>query len=187
MTRNKKLAFLILSFFFTAVILSLFLIYPIFRIITKGADELISSKKEASLLKGIIEDKNQNEISYNNIKPSLDKINGLLINIDAPIDLIKFWEDTAKNLGLRIDISPMGSQGATTDNWKSLAFNINVGGSFSNFSKFLDKVENGKYLSQIKSISISEKSDDNSNEDDKENHASDAVNANILVEVYAQK
>lgn len=186
MTRGKKLILLILSFFLAAAILSLFLIYPIFKIITKGADELISLKKEASLLRGIIEDKNQNEISYNNIKPNLDKMNRLFINIDAPIDLIKFWEDTAKNLGLKINISPMSSQNVATDNWRSLVFNINVSGSFSDFSKFLEKVENGKYLSQIKSVSITEINSDNS-ENDKENHASDAVSANLSVEVYAPK
>ncbi len=68
------------------------------------------------------------------------------MNESAPIELIKFFEDTARDVGLLIDISPASVLKTGSDPWDSIGFSVELIGDFSSAMKFLEKIENGHYF-----------------------------------------
>lgn len=149
----KKIIFISLILSAIAVLLVLFLIIPLLNQIKGYSKEIISKSQELSLY-------NQDRLQireFNSMKPMLsdqmDKVNAVFANADAPIDLIKFWENSAGICGLSIVISP-GKVESNQYGWKTMDFRIELknGKSFSQLLRFLDRIENGIYLVQVQNF-----------------------------------
>jgi len=146
---------IIISIVFGAVSLSLIflVICPLLKGIKKNSQELILAKKELVSFKTKAEEFEQSKEICGGLKTDLEKIDELFINPDVPIDLIKFWRKTAEDSDLLIDISPVSLKTEETVLWDSIGFRLSLIGSFSDFSKFLEKIETAPYLIEIQNLS----------------------------------
>jgi len=93
------------------------------------------------------------EKKYNKILPDLEKAKRFFVDLSAPIEIIKRWEEMARGLNLSISISPLSSSLAEEKKeWSFSAFRINLTGSSDAFFRFLEKLENDYYFIQIEKI-----------------------------------
>lgn len=149
----KKIIIISIIFGIVVMILLCFVIYPLLSGVKKNSQEFILARKELVSFKTETEEFEQSKEVYRSLKTDLEKIDQLFINPDVPIDLIKFWRETAKDSGLLIDISPISLGAEETVLWDSIGFRLDLIGSFSNFLKFLEKMETAPYLIEIQNLS----------------------------------
>jgi len=153
MNTNKKI--IVISVFFGIVIIILisFVIYPLFKGIKKNSQDFILARKELVSSKAEAEKFEQFREIYPSLKKDLEKVDELFINPEVPIDLIKFWRDTAEDVGVSIDIFPTSLEPTETMPWDFLGFRLTLIGSFPDCLKFLEKTETGPYLIEIYDLS----------------------------------
>ena len=145
----------IIVFLVLAVSILIFGVYPIFKDIEKNSEELVNQKKELVILEAQITNLEKFKIVYKNLEEILERIQGLFVDARVPVDFIRFLENTAESSSLDISISPTSSGKFGSDYWQSLIFQISSSGSFSNFLRFLEKLENNPYLIEVQSLNIS--------------------------------
>lgn len=131
-----------------------FIIYTQLKGIKKNSEELIAAKKDLIMFQGQTEGFERFKKTYQELEPDLKKMDNLFVDPEVPIDLIKFWENTASDSGLLVTISPAIIKAAGTDPWESMGFQIVLTGSFPKFLKFLEKIEAGPYLAEVQSLVI---------------------------------
>ena len=149
----KKTAVISIIFEVIITILFCFVIYSLLSGVRNNSQELILAKRELVLFKTKTEEFEQCKEAYGGLKTDLEKIDELFINPDVPVDLIKFWRKTANDSGLLIDISPTSVEATETTSWDSIGFRLSLIGSFSNFLRFLEKIETAPYLIEIQNLS----------------------------------
>jgi len=137
-----------------ALVLIVFFIYFLFAEIKKNSQDLILAKKELISLQAKIENLQNFKEIYKTLEPDLEKIDLMLIDLEVPIDFIKFLEKTGEDSGVLIDISPISIRKIETDPWPSIGFQIALTGSFPNCLKFLEKIETSPYLIEIQNLII---------------------------------
>jgi hypothetical protein len=160
MDLKKKIYISITIFGIAAVLLVAFLIYPLFQSINKNSEALLSQKGKLALLKKEVESTQGILSLYEDYQPNLEKLDALFVDPGNPIEFINFLEDNAKASQIVVEISSLQSnitslsQSKGAKIWSSLDFQLSLNGSFSNFSKYLDKLENSPYLIEILDFSI---------------------------------
>ena len=145
----------IVLFLVLVVLILIFGVYPIFKDIEKNSQEVFRQKKELVILEAQITNLEKFKAVYQELEDILEKIEDLFVNPQVPVDFIRFLENTAENCSSDIGISPTSSGKFGNDYWQSLIFQISSRGSFPNFLKFLEKLENSPYLIEIQSLNIS--------------------------------
>lgn len=145
----------IVVFLVLAVLIFAFGVYPIFKDIGENSEEVLHQKKELVILEAQITNLEKFKIVYKELEEILDKAQDLFVDPQVPVDFIRFLENTAENCSLDVGISPTTSGKFGNDYWQSLIFQISSRGSFPNFLRFLEKLENSPYLIEIQSLNIS--------------------------------
>ena len=158
MNSIRKIILLSVAFGIIVLLLFVFIAYPLLEQLQEISEELIVARKELVLSKGEIEKSEQIKKVYQKIESDIDKIDQLFVNPEVPVDLIEFWERTAENSNLAIKITPVSLRVSEQDQWNSMGFQINTLGSFSDFSKFLQKIETSSYLLEVQNITAKEDS-----------------------------
>ncbi|MBZ9572050.1 hypothetical protein KJA15_01775 [Patescibacteria group bacterium] len=149
----KRKIYLSLAIFgIITILLIVLIIYPFFEEIKKNSKELISQKKRQISLQEEIKSFKEIESLYKTYQSNIEKIDDLFAEPEAPIEFINFLEKNAEKSQLSIEISPMAEK--ETGPWPSLFFQISTIGSFSNFLKFLEKLETGPYLIEISNLNV---------------------------------
>lgn len=179
MSPRKKI-YLFLIIFFGIFLFLLVLVIPHFLgEIKKNSQNLISLKNELASLEKEENNIKELEIIYQNYQENLARIDKMLINLKEPIEFIDFLEKNAQNFNQKIAISLIAQKEVKEDPWPTLNFQIITEGSFNNFLKFLDKLENSPYLIGIENLNITKISE-------KEPAAiSGDVKSNFLIKVFA--
>ena len=153
MNPNKKIIFTSGILGIISLIFIFLIIYPLFNNIKKNSEALISQKRELASLEGEIENLKNFEKIYQAQHENLEKIDKLFIDPDIPTDIIKFvgfLRKIAEDSQISIDISsPTPKKEIAADPWPSITFQMALKGKFSNFGKFLEKIETGPYLIEI--------------------------------------
>jgi len=155
MTMANKTNFTIIVFLILIVLSVVFIILPIFQNINNSAKALISEKQNFSSLEADISNLERFKILYKDLEEILGKINNLFVDSEVPVEFITFLEDTSEKCQLKIDIVPSSEKKIQEGAWSYLNFQINTTGSFPNFMKFLEKLENSQYLVEVQSVNIS--------------------------------
>jgi len=145
----------IVVFLVLTVLIFIFGVYPIFKDIEKNSEEVFRQKKELVILEAQITNLEKFKTVYKELEEILKKIQDLFVDLQVPVDFIRFLETTAESCSLDISISPTSSGKFGNDYWQSLIFQISNRGSFPNFLRFLEKLENSPYLIEIQSLNIS--------------------------------
>ncbi len=154
MNPKKKIYTSLAIFGAVYLLLILFIVFPLFRGIKKHSEELVSEREGLISLTNEIENLETSEKFYKANQANLEKIEELLINREVPIEFITFLEQNAENSQLESKISLLASGGKETDPWPSLSFQVLLKGSFPDFLKFLERLENGPYLTEILNLNI---------------------------------
>ncbi|MFC1663787.1 hypothetical protein ACFL0A_01540 [Patescibacteria group bacterium] len=154
MNLAKKTLTTSIIFGIATLILIVLLIFPLFRDIKKGSEDLVLVKKELISLQAKIENLERFKENYKALEPNLAKVDKLFVDPNVPVECIKFLEKTGQDLGVFIDISPFSIKQTKTDPWPTMGFQINLIGSFPDYLKFLEKTETAPYLIEIQNLSI---------------------------------
>ncbi len=158
---KKKIIVFSIIFGTVSVALVCFAIYPLVKKIKNDSNEFIVVKRELVLSEVRARRFEQFKETYGKLEPNLEKIGRLFVDPEVPIDLIEFWEKTARDSELSISISSISSRTAETAPWYSMGFQMNLTGSFPNFLKFLEKIERGSYLVEVKNLTVKRLTDEN--------------------------
>ncbi len=151
----KKRVIAIIIFTGTMIlILAIFIASFLFARIKENSEEFIGIRTKINLSEKQIEKFQEHKNNYEKLTSDLEKIDKLFINPDVPLDLIKFWEEMAEEAGLSVEISPFVPQQYKTDDWDFIGFKMILTGSFSGFSKFLEKTEAAPYLIEVQNLGI---------------------------------
>jgi len=150
---KKKIFFSLIIFGIISVLLIFLMIYPLLKEIKKDSEDFISQKEKLISLKEEIKNFKKIESLYKTYQPNLDKIESLFINPEFPVEFISFLEENAEKSQLKIEISPLAGK-KETEPWPSLFFKIKTSSSFTNFLKFLERLESSFYLIEISDLNI---------------------------------
>lgn len=145
MTTSKKQNLSLIGFGIAIIIFIILVIYPLFTGIQKESDSLISQKKELLELETKTKNLKSFQRSSQGYLADFEKIEELLINPSEPINFIEFLEREAKEASLSIEILPF-PLGKEENQLPSMNFRLIIKGPFSNFLKFLEKLESALYL-----------------------------------------
>jgi len=136
------------------VLVFIFGFVPLFFGIREVVDKIIAEKKSLFSFKNEVAIAEQFEKGYDDWKFNPEEIDKFLANADAPIDLIEFLENTAREGGLLINIYPCSVVRSEEDPWEAMGFGLELTGNFLSFLSFLEKVENSNYFIQIQKIQV---------------------------------
>ena len=154
LTIQNKIYLSIAGFILLIILMIVFAIYPLFKDMKNNSQELISQKEKFAVLGTKISNLENFKIIYKELEETLDKIDDLFTNPEVPVGFISFLEKSAKESQIEIEISSSPSPKSKKDFWPSLNFQITSTGSFTNFLKFLEKIENSQYLVEIENLNV---------------------------------
>ena len=159
MKKTNKITFSIIVFFVLVILIGVFIVNPLYKDIKENSKELVSQKRQLSILETKIRNLEGFKILYKNLEDILEKINDLFVNSEVPVEFIGFLETTAEDCAVTLDISPVSSGQVGKDPWPSLTFRVTLQGSFPGFLKFLEKIENSPYLIEIQNLTVNRTTD----------------------------
>lgn len=132
-------------------ILILGIIIFILQGIQKDSQELISIKKELTLLGQQEKDFESLKKKYEIYQQNLEKINNFFIDLTFPVEFVQFLKNSASDARISMKIS-LATEIKEPE--PALSYNTTLSGSFANLLKFIDKLENGPYLIEINNLNI---------------------------------
>lgn len=182
MNSKQKIYLSITTFGVIAVLLLSFGIYPLLKDIQKQSEDFISQKEKMASIQREMKNFKEIESSYKANQDNLNKIDELFVDPDVLMDFISFLEKNAQVSQLKIEISPL-AQKEEIEPWPSLSFNISALGSFPDFLKFLEKLENSSYLIEIFNLNIKRLVE---GEIKPETFSSGDINATFSIKVYTK-
>ncbi len=154
MKTGKKIYIIIIIFAFIILSLIVFLIYPTFKSIKDGSEEILSSKNKTISINAETMELDSFKKNYKNYKPNLDKIDQLFVDLANLVDFIKFLEKVALDSGINADINLVNSKQEKINNFPVVLFQVSAKGDFLNMLKFIDKLETGPYLIRIENLTF---------------------------------
>lgn len=171
--------------------LSLFVFYPLFKGIKEASLELIGQKEKLSAWENDVKNLKKNESLLKETKANFEKMDTLFVDEKLPVDFIRFLEGTSREYQLYIKIYAPAPEKTGKDFWPSLVFQVYNSGPFSNFMKFIEKLESSQYLTQIQNLNITriettEVPPPGQESEKTEKITAGNVRTNILFKVYAK-
>lgn len=179
----KKIYISLAIFFIVALLFIVLLIYPFFREIKKASGELLLQKINLFYHLEEIKNLKSSKDFYGINQKNLEKINEQFIDPEVPVGFIRFLEKNAADSWLSMEIIPTGAPKKDSDLlWPSLFFRISANGSSLNFLKFLEKLENGPYLTEIINLNLKKITEEKTNKE----VSPSRVNAVFLIKVFTR-
>ncbi|OGZ84260.1 MAG: hypothetical protein A2599_00680 [Candidatus Staskawiczbacteria bacterium RIFOXYD1_FULL_39_28] len=169
----------LISAVFTLVILAIamFLIWPVFKNIEGGVKELSLLKNDIVFSREEIAGLQSFQNKYEAYKPNLEKLDGMFVDPNSPIEFIKFVEKKSLDAGVVPEINMSQGLQAQGEGLAFMIFRINFKGSLQKILEISEKMEAGPYFLEIQSLKIRESSVANQGQD---------FNASLLIKVLAK-
>lgn len=174
MNSNRTIAVIFLFCVTVAILWAIFLIIPLSKEIHNYSERIIEGKKAAISFKNKLDMVEEIEKERAILSQNLRVAESLFTDYDVPVNLIRFWEKTARECDLKIDINPISSGKSDYFNWKTMQFEISLAGDYSEILRFITKIESGPFLAQSQNLILSKSSD------------SGDLNAGLKVFVFAK-
>lgn len=149
MSYTKKIIIFSSVSFLIAVLLTALGVFPLLKNMYGVLDSILGIKRDLAIFENEVSKAEFFEQEYNDLEITPERVDQRLVNNSAPIELIKFFEDTASESGLLIDISPIAAAKRDKDPWDSIGFSIELIGEFTSSMKFLEKIENSPYFIEV--------------------------------------
>src|SRR4030043_1064582 len=154
MNLKKKIYISLVIFLIVDFLFIFLLIYPFFKNIKKSSEDLMTQKTDTLFYSKDKENFKVNQDFYEANKEGLERINEKFIDLEVPVEFIRFLEKNAVDNQLSIEISPASTEKKENNLWPSIVFQISANGSFPRFMRFLEKIENSPYLTEITNLSL---------------------------------
>ncbi len=183
MSSNKKIIVISIVLGIISLGLIYFLIYPLFEKVKEKSKEFVSARQELILAQGKTGEVGQLKKLYADLETDLEKTKKLFVDPEVPVNLIEFWEKTAKDSEISISISPIVLKIEETDSWNSIGFQLVLVGSFPDFLKFLEKIETGPYLIKVQNLTVKKTGE---REFGPEGNKLSLVNIGLLIKVFTE-
>ncbi|MEK9134888.1 MAG: hypothetical protein AAB451_01100 [Patescibacteria group bacterium] len=140
----------------------IFLIYPLFEDIKRSSSRILEQKQKLLLLELKFKNLEKFQNRYVDIEPDFKKTETFFVKADLPVEFIRFLEKTSKDSNVATQIS-----------LSSGSYQITVAGSSQDFLRFLERLQNSRYLIEIGSFNIS-------------NQGKGNINANLSLNVLSK-
>jgi len=186
MSSKKKIYFWLIVFGAIFLFFLAFVIPEFFKAILRKSENLISLKNKLATFQEETKNLIKLEETYRNYQSNLAQIDKLFIDPEVPIEFIKFLEKNALLSQQKIEISLMSQKGNESDSWPSLFFQVSTAGSFPNFPRFLEKLENSPYLITILDLNVRRLSERGAQTTPQGSSPGD-VESTLLLKVYTRK
>lgn len=151
---KKRINLSIVIFVVSAVLIFIFGIYSVFKNIEMDSRKSLHQEKELAVLEAKIANLENFKTASRDFEEISEKIDNLFIDLLVPVDFIRFLENMAQSHYLDIGISPAAADKSNKDQWQSLVFQVTSRGSFSDLLRFLEKLENSLYLTEVQNLNI---------------------------------
>jgi len=182
------------SIFVIAIIfflLLLFCIFPTFRSIIETSEQLASRRQELASIESLRQNFDDFEKNFLFYKQGLEEMENLLereslIDPEIPISFINFFKEQASDFNLALKISPMGFHQKEDGFWNYMNFRIEGTGRFIDIMRFFEKLENGRWLIEETSMSISRQEEFKPQPGQEIIADGDYVEINLLIKAYVQ-
>ena len=133
-----------------ALIFVVFVILPIFGQIQKSADRLAAAWQEESALRDQIAAAQDYKKISEEVRGSMEDLGNMFVDIQFPVDFIRFLENLAQEHNLSVEISSpseMGEGGYAT-------FQLTLRGASPDLTRFIARLETGQYLVQVQQMRV---------------------------------
>ncbi len=150
-----------------ACCLLLFLaVAPLFRGILEESDNFFQKRKELASIELLAQSFEDFEDNYYFYAQELEVMRWLLmqevyIDPELPINFINFFKEQAEELGLSLKILPGSAKSRESkenDLWQEAAFRVEGTGNFQDIMRFLERLENSRWLVEITNLNLTEHS-----------------------------
>lgn len=151
---------------FLIVVLAFALIFlgilPTWRGIKEKSRDLAFEQKELASIELLAESFEDFEKNFRFYEEGLEEMENLLsqeslIDPEIPVSFINFFKEQGEAMNLSLKISPIPSQEKKDRFWSHLSFRINGQGEFNDVMRFLEKLENSRWLVETTRLDIVKK------------------------------
>jgi len=182
MKHSHKIYIATFSLIIIILLIIVFVIAPIISSIAGYSEMLEEKKAKLASLELLAKNFDESEESYNFYIELLNETTQLLgqesyIDPEIPIEFINFFKDQADDLDLYLKITPFEEE-EVDDFWNILFFRIEGMGQYSNFNRFLQKLEYGPWFVKAESLSLGQETVEEQEE---------VTEFNLIIKVYGQK
>ncbi|HEX9722592.1 MAG TPA: hypothetical protein VGA53_05040 [Candidatus Paceibacterota bacterium] len=139
-----------------AVLLSAFVVYPIFQGILQDNETVLRQKQELLQIQESKKRFHEFESISQDYASEFVRLQALFVDRETPLPFFRFLDETALGLGIRMEKSPGNVQEITQDPWPSFEVRLVGEGSYPNVAAFVEKIENAPYLVEIQTFGITE-------------------------------
>lgn len=179
MTLANKTNLTIVIFLVLVILMTAFVVLPLFRQIDNNSKSLVVQKENFTVLEASIANLEKFKVLYQELENMLERVDNLFVDSELPVEFIAFLENTSEKHQLEIDILFTSDKKTENDSWSYLNFQITSVGSFPNFLKFLEKLENSPYLIEPQNISVNKLAEGGA-------FSSDKVKATFSLKVFVK-
>jgi len=135
------------------IALIVLIITPLFNRINSASEELLAIKEEAPFFEEktkISELRNQ----VQELEPDLERLELSFVDPGAPIEFVNFLKELSLNSNVQLDISSADFKEPEESEWNYFVFKLELGGSFTNVARFIEKIENSSYWIEIDQVNM---------------------------------
>ena len=132
----------------------LLLTISLIKDIKRNSQEFVLEKKALTLVERQFQEFENFEKNSTFYQLNFEKLDGLFLNPEVPIDFIQFLEEEGKNFGLLIKIFPSIITSREADPWESIGFQIILTGPSPNCMAFLEKIQESRWLFEVEKLGI---------------------------------
>jgi len=157
MELKRQITIILSGSLLAVLVLTFIFVFFFLKGIRQTSAELVNIKKELVSFQTKLSGEEDLKEDYQKIELDLARIENSFVNPEVPVDLIKFWEQTASDSGIYINIAPISSSVDEKDKkyvWGYMNFRLSLFGSFGDLLRFLERIEAGPYLVEIKDLSV---------------------------------
>jgi len=152
-SKKKILISIIVSLAFFAIFF-FFCPYSVFENIKQSSNQLLFVEVELASIGEKNSEFGNWEKELPDLRQDLEKIKKLFVNLETPVEFLRFLENLAQDNNLSIRVSLLRAGSDKDSNGAILQFKILIDGLFSDCARFLEKLENAPYLIAIEDLNI---------------------------------
>lgn len=135
------------------VLVAVVILWPIKTILRQTSDLSAFKKEFSSLAKEQENFAVLNKDYQTNLK-AIQSLDAVLVDSDAPINLMSFLENAGQASGVSLKITPSILPKAKNDIWSSIRLQILGQGTALGFQRLLERLENAPYLMEITDVNL---------------------------------
>lgn len=186
MNLNKELILYILGVTAILAVMIVFLVIPLIKGIRSSSQDFVENRKKVVNLQREKRHYIALKQEYEDSKGKFEKINSLFVNSEVPVKFIEFLEESSVKANFPIEVSPGPGTQSKSDLWPTIFFKVAGSGSFTDFAKFLERVENSPFLVEVQDLNVDRLTEEDVRGESKERKVGD-VEAKILIKAYTNQ